>query len=271
MFRFFRDIFDSLKSNQNLYVAFDSGGKRKPTVVLLHGIAATSKTWDPLLEKLDTKSSRVITLDLLGFGQSPRPKDCKYNVNDHATYIHNTLTRLKVKKPYKIVGHSMGAIISAYYCNLYPNEIKELFLLSLPLYIKDDDLHTNLSRVHKDIYLNAYNFLLQNKKFTIINSQRLRKLLNVADGIDVTEENWDSFKLSLSNTIIKQNTYNDIKNVKVPIHIIYGSFDEFLVQESIDKLKAFDNVKITKINAVNHLLGSRYVDLVAKKITGQDK
>ena len=267
MFKLIKRILSSLKPIQTLYVAYDSGGRHKPTIVLLHGIAATSKTWDPLLKELDTKNNRVVVLDLLGFGQSPKPLSLEYNVSDHANYLHNTIMKLKLRKPYKIVGHSMGAIISAYYCNRYPHEIQEAYLLSLPLYANENELHTNISRTHTDIYLNAYKFLLQNKKFTIDSSQRLRKLLRINDGIDVTEENWNSFKLSLENTIIKQNTYNNIKNAKMPINIIHGTFDEFLVQEVIDKLRVFKHVKITKLNAIDHLLSPRFASQVAKQIT----
>ncbi len=267
MLRFFQDLIDSLRTPRYLNVAFDSGGRRKPTIVLLHGIAATSKTWDPLLKVLDTEKYRVIALDLLGFGQSPKPVDLKYTVADHAMYIHNTLKKLKVRKPFKIVGHSMGAIISSYYCNRYPNEVKEAYLLSLPLYSKDNEQHTNISRAHTDIYLNAYKYLLQNKQFTIDNSQRLRKLLRVNDGLDITDENWNSFRLSLLNTVIDQNTYSDIKNIKIPVHIIHGTFDEFLVQESIDRLKIFEHVRITKLNAVDHLINPRFASQVADQIT----
>ena len=164
----------------------------------------------------------------------------------------------------------MGAIISADYCARYPKDIKAAYLLSLPLYIKDPGLHTNFSRTHTDLYLNAYNFLMQNKKFTILNSQRLRKLLNINDGVDVTEETWDSFRLSLQHTIIDQNTYDNIKNSIVPIHIIYGSLDEFLVQESVDKMRDFSHVDIVKLAVVDHLLGKKFAKAVAREIVKED-
>jgi pimeloyl-ACP methyl ester carboxylesterase len=267
MFRFLKNFINKLHPARSLYVAFDSGGKNKPTIVLLHGIAATSKTWDSLIKELDMDEYRVIALDLLGFGKSPKPVSCEYTVDDHVASVHKTLLKLKVRnKPYKIVGHSMGAIISARYCIRYPKEVKKLYLLSLPLYVKDSELHTNISRTRTDFYLNAYEFLSQNKGFTINNSQILRKLLRIDDGIEVTEENWNSFRLSLKNTIIKQDTYNDIRNTKVPIQIIYGALDEFLVQRIVDKLAKFDNVKITKLLAINHFVGSRFAKEVAKII-----
>jgi len=268
MFRFLKNYIKSFKSTTVLNVAFDSGGRRKPTIILLHGIAATSKTWDPLLKELDTENNRVITLDLLGFGQSPKPTDCEYTVDDHIMYIRDTIRKLHIHKPYKIVGHSMGAIIAARYSYLFRHEISSQYLLSLPLYIKNGGLHTNISRTHTDIYLNAYKFLAEQKQFTIINSQRLRKLLRISDGVDVNEENWNSFRLSLINTIMNQDTYNDIKDIEIPTNIIFGTFDEFMVQESVSKLAEFKHVKIIKLIAINHLLGPKFASIVAKQIIG---
>lgn len=267
MLKFLKSFLNKLQPVRVLHVAFDSGGRHKPAIVLLHGIAATSKTWDSLIKELDTDKYRVIALDLLGFGESPKPIVCEYDVDDHVASVHKTLKKLRVRKPYKLVGHSMGAIISARYCRLYPREIKDVYLLSLPLYLKDSELHTNILRTRTDIYLNAYDFLSKNKEFTINNSQILRKLLHISDGIDVNEGNWNSFRLSLRNTIIEQNTYDDIKNIKLPVHIIYGALDEFLVQGVVNKLTEFNNIEITKLQAINHMIGSRFAKEVVKKIS----
>ena len=266
MFKLFENLLNNLKPIRPLHIAFDSGGKHKPTILLLHGIAATSSTWDFLIKDLDTKKYRVVALDLLGFGLSPKPINCKYTVEDHVNYIHRTLRKLNISAPYKIVGHSMGSIISARYCSRYHKGIKEAILLSLPLYLKDSTLHTNISRTQTDFYLNAYQLLSQKKDFTISNSRILRKILRVNDGIEVNEENWNSFRLSLINTIVNQNTYNDIKSLEIPVHIIYGNMDEFLVQDSVNKLSVFNHVKVTKLLAINHAVGLRFAKEVAKLI-----
>lgn len=266
MFKFLKTFLSKLKPINTLHVAFDSGDKRKSTIVLLHGIAATSKTWLPLIKELDNGNYRIITLDLLGFGQSPKPNDIGYDVDDHVMSVHKTIRKLRVREPFILIGHSMGSIIAARYCYRYSKSVKASYLLSPPLYFRGDKTHTNISRKRTDFYMNAYEFLAQKKKFTIATSRNLRKILRIEDGIDVNEETWNSFRLSLKNTIIKQDTFNDIKNTKLPIHIIYGSLDEFLVQESVNKLSKFDNVKITKLQAVDHLMGSRFAKEVAKQI-----
>ena len=266
MFRSIKSFLDSLRPIKPLYIAFDSGGIRKPAIVLLHGIAATSRTWDLLIKELDLDRYRVVSIDLLGFGESPKPTNCGYTAEDHVRYIRKTIKKLKIAKPYKIVGHSMGSIIAARYCRTYPGDVDRLYLLSLPLYFKDDDLHTKISRKHTDLFLKIYNYISHKKKFTISSSQNLRKFLRINDGIEVSDKTWNSFRLSLRNTIIEQNTYDDINNLNTPIEIIYGALDQFMVQENIARIAIFNNVNVTKLNFVDHSISTRFAKKVAEII-----
>ena len=263
LFKYIKNILSPVPA---LHVALDIGNKRHKTIVLLHGIAATSKTWDLLINELGTDKYRIIALDLLGFGQSPKPSGYKYDANDHIASVHKTLKKLKIRQPFIIVGHSMGAIISSHYYTKYPAEIKEMFLLSPPIYLSDDDSQTIITRKRTDLYLDAYKFISEKKDFTITNSQLIRKLLLVKDGIDVNQNNWEGFRLSLMNTIVKQETYNEIWNAKIPVYIFYGSLDEFLIQESINKLAILKKVKITKLDGVDHIVGKRFAHELASMI-----
>lgn len=164
MFKILTRIANFLNPYNKLHVGFDSGGKNKPVIVLLHGIAATSKSWDFLLKELDTEKYRVIAIDLLGFGKSPKPKHQMYDVYDHIKNINYTLSKLSINKRFILVGHSMGSIIAVNYAINYPNKVKNLFLLSLPLYTKSDKSSQSIiARKKTDIYLNAYNLLVQKR------------------------------------------------------------------------------------------------------------
>ena len=256
-----------IRLRKSLYVAYDSGGKKKPTIVLLHGIAATSKTWDFLIKDLDCEKYRVVALDLLGFGKSPKPRLRSYSADDHSRYVQRTLRRLSVKKPFIMVGHSMGSIIATNYCYRYKKEVSKLFLLSLPLYSKDKSLKkAYVSSKQTDIYIKIYEYLSGQKEFTIKHSQRIRKLMKLDDGLIIDRKNWNGFRKSLNNTIIRQNTFAQIKDIKVPTEIIYGVLDNLVVKNSVNRLADFDHVKITKLQAAYHLIDKRFARIVAGKI-----
>lgn len=266
MFKSVKIFLDNIFLPRTLHVATDIGSKSKPVIILLHGIAATSGTWDLFIKEIDITKYRVIALDLLGFGQSPKPMGCNYTVEDHVDYVRRTIKKLKIKHRYMVIGHSMGSIIAARYCRLYYKEVKSAYLLSLPLYINKPGSLKRLVDRQIDVYFAAYRFLLENKDFTINNSQNLRKLLRVYDGMDVTEDNWEGFRLSLKNTIIKQDVIGDIQYTKVPINIFYGDMDELLPQKSVDELSLIKKVKVTKLQMVGHLVGARFAKLVAQAI-----
>ncbi len=266
MLRLLKKLLNTFKFTSSLNVGFDSGGINKPVIVLLHGIAATSKTWDHLIKDLDTEKYRVISLDLLGFGNSPKPKKCNYDVDEHIRYIRKTLRRNRVWNIDKLVGHSMGSIISARYARYYPNEVGELYLLSLPLYLKKHHSQTIISKKRTDIYLETFKFIANKKSFTIIASKNLRKIFKPNDGGEVREENWQAFRLSLKNTVINQNTHDDIRHISIPINIIYGIFDEVVIPESLNILSIFENVTITRLKNVNHLVGEKFSKYVADMI-----
>lgn len=90
--------------------------------------------------------------------------------------------------------------------------------------------------------------------------------MNLNDGADINNDNWNAFRRSLKNTIINQNTINEISRVKVPIRIIYGSLDGLLVEENIKILNKQKNIKITKITGVHHLINKKFASAVASQI-----
>lgn len=263
MFSSIKNFLVKLLPPPYLHVAFDKGERNKPTLVLLHGIAADSNTWAYLLKQIDISKFRVVGMDLLGCGKSPRPSHINYNVDDFVKSVRRTTKKAHIKTPFIIVGHSMGALIAARYGRLFSNEITSEYLLSIPVYHKNEELHTNKSKRQTDLFLKAYNLMLKNKKFTVFTFKIARhvvKLLNRKMNMSLSEEDWREFSLSLKNTIIHQNVINDFKNTskKIKVRIIYGALDELLVQENINHLSIMSNIEITKIPAADHIIGARF-------------
>lgn len=103
-----------------------------PAVILLHGYLSSSDYWRETAEIL-AHSHTVITLDLLGFGSSPKPSTSDYTVTEQVRSIHDTITHLGITQ-YSIIGHSMGAVIAAAYSNAYPSEVTQQLLYMPPIF-----------------------------------------------------------------------------------------------------------------------------------------
>lgn len=67
-------------------------------------------------------------IDLLGFGESPKPW-MRYNVERHIAALHASLAD---QRSLTLVGHSLGAALALAYAARYPSAVKRLVLISLP-------------------------------------------------------------------------------------------------------------------------------------------
>lgn len=102
-------------------------------ILLLHGMAASLRYWDPYIEDL-AATNRVIAIDLMGFGRSPQSSE-SYTPEAHTAAIQETLESLNILEPVVLIGHSMGALIALKLATLFPSKVSKLILISLPIYL----------------------------------------------------------------------------------------------------------------------------------------
>jgi pimeloyl-ACP methyl ester carboxylesterase len=110
-------------------VAYRSGQESAtaPTVVLLHGIGMTHRTFEDL-QPLLAEEFPVISLDLPGFGATRKPPK-PFAVDDHAQAVDEALDRLGVGTRL-LVGHSMGCQFAVEQAILHPDEVAGLVLVA---------------------------------------------------------------------------------------------------------------------------------------------
>jgi pimeloyl-ACP methyl ester carboxylesterase len=120
--------------------ACQDGPRDAPALLLIHGTAASLRTWDPMVPLL-AGSNRVIRIDLLGCGQSARPDGASYAVPDQARRVGAALDRLGVEHAI-IVGHSSGGCVATALAEQRPDLVTALALINtgpnMAAYIADD-------------------------------------------------------------------------------------------------------------------------------------
>lgn len=103
------------------------GGGSGPVVVLIHGMAGSSVTWEPILAEL-TRHYTVIAPDLPGHGESDKPRG-DYSLGAHASSIRDLLLALGHERA-TIVGQSFGGGVAMQLAYQHPERCERLVLVS---------------------------------------------------------------------------------------------------------------------------------------------
>lgn len=104
-------------------------GSAGPALVFLPGVGGTTRYWESRVAPL-ARHHRLVFVDLLGFGKSPKPW-IRYTVDCHVAELRRVLG---AREPFTLVGHSFGAVAAVAYAAQYPEQVESLVLLSLPCF-----------------------------------------------------------------------------------------------------------------------------------------
>lgn len=96
---FYRDSAAHLKADMS-----------KPVLLLIHGFPTASIDWYAVWPEFN-KHFRLITLDMIGFGLSDKPKDYKYSIHDQADIYQTLLNQLNISK-HHILAHDYGDTVA---------------------------------------------------------------------------------------------------------------------------------------------------------------
>jgi pimeloyl-ACP methyl ester carboxylesterase len=98
-----------------------------PVLLLLHGIANSSQTWEHVAPLLSERFT-LIAPDLLGHGESATPRG-DYSLGAHATGVRDLLTALGHQRV-TVIGHSLGGGIAMQFAYQFPERCERLVLVS---------------------------------------------------------------------------------------------------------------------------------------------
>lgn len=243
---------------------FQKPRKPKATYVFIHGIGNTLHSWDDVVAKMP-KDVRIIGIDLLGFGDSPKPHWAMYDAKTQARSVGMTLLGLRMVQQPIIVGHSLGALVAVEVAKRYSLIPKQLVLCSPPFYSPriDGKKVASTDDMLRTIYGIAKKYPERLEKF----SPLAVKLGLANKTLNITNDNVTTYVAALEASIINQTSLQDIDKLKVPTHIFYGTFDLVVIKKHITNLvKTHENITATRLNAGHEVVGS-YVKSVAKYLT----
>jgi pimeloyl-ACP methyl ester carboxylesterase len=238
--------------------------KPRATVLFIHGIGNSGDAWHDVIDRLPA-DVRVITIDLLGFGNSPRPKWAVYNARTQANAVLATYLKLRITSQVIIVGHSLGSLVAIEIAKRYPLLVDSLILCSPPLYDTSDTKNKLLpksDKILRDLFKTA-----QKRPENFVKLSAFAMKYNLINrSFSVTPDNVEYYMAALESTILNQTSYNDAHALKTKTLIIKGALDPFVINKNLRKL-AKSNKNISLATAMSgHEVRGLFVIAVVKAI-----
>lgn len=226
----------------------DFCGSNSPmlTVILIHGIASDSHSYDKAIDYFKNNSDldkiRFVSFDLLGSGKSLKSDELDYNYPEQLSALNNSIKDLNVKTPIILIGHSLGTFIVTRYACEYPKNIIKLILVSPPIYTKKD---------------------FDNPAFAL-GIEAFRRAVSIKNSAFLLEK---AFNNSMQNIVLNKSNYNYLSSIRIPVALVYGNEDQLIASYNIPAL-----LKTNKMISAHKTVGRHGVTrdkytIIAKLLT----
>lgn len=239
--------------------------KPRQIVLFIHGIGTSGDVWNEVIASLPDDIT-VITIDLLGFGKSPKPSWAVYSAKTQARSVIATLLKLGglPGRPI-IVGHSLGALVAVEVAKRYPLIVRSLILCSPPFY--NDQVTRRIIPESDQMLKNLFRLSQKHpEEFVRISAIALKyNLVNKA--FDLTNDNVDTYMAALDAAIINQTSLSDAKKLKKRMRIIHGSFDPVVIKRNLKDVAAANKFATLTTILAGHEVKGPYVGAVVKAVT----
>jgi pimeloyl-ACP methyl ester carboxylesterase len=211
---------------------------------MIHGVAASLHDWDELIPKLAQNGYASYALDLLGHGDSPRPKSRAYHIDWVLEHFLHWMTSLRLTEPAIVIGHSLGGYIALEYARRFYAWTRGLVLVNpfyslsqLPFLLRRTYRHPTLSSMIS-LQLPEWMFRLVVDVTSIgmgHSSGALHALperIRAQTALDYTR--------TASGVYNIPNTMSDLtdclSSISLPTLVVWGSRDQTLAPSSFSKL-----------------------------------
>jgi len=236
-----KSIFALMKTTtfKNTKISYSDYGKGT-VVVLLHGFLENKEMWRAFIPEL-SKKYRIITIDLLGHGQT----ECLgyvHTMEDQADMVFAVLHDLKIRKAV-FVGHSMGGYVALAIAELYPEVMKGLVLLNSTSKADSHERKINRNRAIKAVKQNYETFVRISiaNLFSEDNRERLAdEIENVK--LEALKTPLQGIVAALEGMKIRKDREVILHFAPFPILLILGKNDGVLIYK--DNLEQITEAKV---------------------------
>ena len=256
----FRKLQKTFKSENGNIKYIDQG--QGSVIVLLHGVPTSGWLYRHMIDNL-SKNHRVIAPDMLGFGSSDSPKGYDiYSEEQHANRLIALMDHLNIEN-WTHVMHDAGGLWTWELFKKQPHRIKKLIVLNTIIYEEGFDPPIRfkpglMARTAMWSYRNGIttNIMLKGLFKEGLTKNTLNKTDVEGYKTPLIEGKTRAMYYFFSQTCNNLANYQSvIKNIDIPVAVIWGENDSFL-KWTPQKDAIIEDLKISKDNI--HLLNAKH-------------
>ncbi len=239
------------------------------SILLLHGLFASSEQWNTIMCRLSEVGYRAIAPDLPGYGNSNGFTLRDYALENQTILLHELMEKLGIKS-FDLAGSSMGGAIAQLYAQRYPKQVRSLAFIGSPLGIVDwanSFKEAIFQGINPFIPITKEQFALEISLLfftppTIPDSVIAEKVNDYITRNQHYQQVWDLINL------YDDKLYQGVPT-QVPTFIIWGKEDKIYDISGANRLqKCIAGSQAIKLPKAGHLLLMENADEVASKYVG---
>jgi pimeloyl-ACP methyl ester carboxylesterase len=237
------------------------GEQQQESIVFLPGFLGSHAAWNSDFQALSSRY-RLIFMDTLGFGCSPKP-DIEYSLTDHLSAIRNTLLSLNIQNAH-FVGHSMGSLLALAYACHFPEAVQKLMLLALSVYSSEEDarrtvgstsLLTRLVALDTPLAKTLCEMMCATRPLLMLVAPLLAPDVPPAVARAALQHTWTSYSRTLHHVIFTSRAGAWLQQVPHPVLIIQGAYDPIATVEPVRQaIATLPNVQLCVLEAGHRLI-----------------
>lgn len=236
----------------------------KPSILMLHGFSAHKDMWLTLVKFLP-KNLHLVCVDMPGHEGTTRSSLDDLSIDGQVKRIHQFVECLKLnKKPFHLVGTSMGGNVAGVYAAYYPSDICSLSLVCPAglQYSTDNQFIQRLKELQNSAAIEKIPLIPStpeemSEMLQLCSYVRFKVPQQILQGLVDVRIPHNSFYrklfLEIASEKSRYSLHQNMDKIKVPTQIIWGKQDQVLDVSGADMLaKAIANCQVELLENCGH-------------------
>nr|KAF6310004.1 abhydrolase domain containing 6, acylglycerol lipase [Myotis myotis] len=247
-----------------IYYCFRGRPGHRPSVLLLHGFSAHKDMWLSLVKFLP-KNLHLICVDMPGHEGTTRSPLDDLSIDGQVKRIHQFVECLKLnKKPFHLMGTSMGGNVAGVYAAYYPSDICSLTLVCPAglQYPTDNQFIQRLRELQESAAVEKIPLIPStpeemSEMLQLCSYVRFKVPQQILQGLVDVRIPHNSFYRKLFLEIINEKSryslHQNMDKIKAPTQIIWGKQDQVIDVSGADMLaKSIPSCQVELLENCGH-------------------